>query len=100
MAWIAFSGYGMPHTDVDGAATALQKADYGEIHRLPEKYRQYLDLPLDDHMEVVYDDPSIDMNDINAIVERFGGDCVECGEIATDYKPFERLGPRFRPAPA
>jgi hypothetical protein len=33
--------------DVDGAAAALQKAGY-TVHRLPEKYRKYLQLPLDD----------------------------------------------------
>jgi hypothetical protein len=91
MAWIAFSGYGVPQTDVDAAQAALHKAGYGEVHRMPEKYRQYLDLPLDDHMEVVYDDPNVSIEDINAIVGEFGGDCAECGPIAADYKPFVRV---------
>jgi hypothetical protein len=43
MAYIAFSGY-MDGTDADGAAAALQKAGY-TVHRLPDKYRKYLQFP-------------------------------------------------------
>jgi hypothetical protein len=93
--FIAFSGY-MGNADVDGAAAALQKAGY-IVHRLPDKYRKYLELPLDDHMEAVFATPDNDENttriwdEINAIVDKFGGYCGECGPITTDYKPFVDL---------
>jgi hypothetical protein len=41
-------------------------------------------------------DPAIEICDINATVDKFGGDCIECGPIATDYKPFVDL---FRDTP-
>jgi hypothetical protein len=34
-----------------GAAAALRAAGY-TVHRMPEKYRRYLQRPLDDHLEV------------------------------------------------
>jgi hypothetical protein len=90
MAYITFSSYDGP-IDVDGAAAALQAASY-TVHRLPEKYRKYLELPLDDHMEAIYDNnPDIKIKDINAIVGKFGGDCLQCGPIATNYQPFVDL---------
>jgi hypothetical protein len=90
MAYIAFSSYCDPDLpiDVDGAAAALRAAGY-TVHRMPDKYRNSLQFPLDNHIEAVFGDPNLDnLGDINAIVEEFGGDCAECGPIATDCQPF------------
>jgi hypothetical protein len=90
MAPQSFSSYCDPDLpiNVDGAAAALRAAGY-TVHRLPDKYRKFLQFPLDDHIEAVFGDPNLDnLADINAIVEEFGGDCDECRPIATDYQPF------------
>ena len=71
MAYIAFSSYCDPDLpiDGDGAAAALRAASY-TVDRLPDKYRKFLQLPLDDHIEAVFGDPNLDnLADINAIVE-------------------------------
>jgi hypothetical protein len=92
MAYVAFSGYSDYPIDVDGAAVALQEAGY-TVHRLPDKYRKYSQLPLDDHMEVVIAGRDMDdvFDEVQDIVDNFGGDCIECGPIATNYQPFVDL---------
>jgi hypothetical protein len=94
MAYIAFNGCDNPDLDVDGAAAALREAGY-TVHRMPEKYRRYLQLPLDDHMEAVTAAPdgyeSEVEEEVRAIADRFGGDCIGCDPIGPEYKPFVEL---------
>jgi hypothetical protein len=104
MAKVAFSGeFGDPEwttadwpeveLDVDAAADELRKAGY-EVYRLPDKYGGRLAHPLDDFLELriegVDDDTLMKaiMDEVNAIVDRYGGLCDECGPIEPDRTPF------------
>jgi hypothetical protein len=93
MAYIAFSGGCEP--DPDSAAQDLRRAGY-EVFRMPERH-PILAHPLDDHIECVIessdDSKIIDavFSEINAIVDQYGGTCIECGPVAADYVPFEQL---------
>jgi hypothetical protein len=44
-------------------------------------------------MEAVIADRDEDVvwQEVSAIVDRFGGDCCECGPIGPEYKPFVDL---------
>jgi hypothetical protein len=90
MAYVAF-GVGIDY-DADGAAAELEQAGY-VVHRLPEKYRRLLRIPGDDHMEAVIADRDADdvFDEVGAIAERCGGDCIECGPIGPEYEPFVEL---------
>jgi hypothetical protein len=82
--------------DPDLAAAELRQAGY-EVFLLPDKYSGRLAHPLDDFIEAVIPGPNdpkvIDaiMNEIEAIVGRYGGVCFECGPIGRDYVPFAEL---------
>ena len=108
MASIAFSGeFGDPEwtndpkfdirLDVDAAAAELRQAGF-EVFRLPDKYRGRMKSsgqthPLDDFVEVRFDganDPDV-MNEINAIVQKYGGDCFARGPIEPGEEPFADL---------
>ena len=90
MGAIAFSGELNP--DPSGAAAALRRAGF-EVTMMPEKFRSRLTHPEDDFMEAsidgIDDDKIVDaiMDEIDAIVERCGGLCCECGPIPSDYVP-------------
>jgi hypothetical protein len=79
-----------------GAAAALRRAGF-EVTMMPERFRAYLDHPGDYFMEAsiagTHDDKSMRAiwDEINAIVDRHGGDCWECGPILSDHVPFEGL---------
>jgi len=90
MAYIAF-GTEIEY-DADGAATELEQAGY-EVHRLPEKFRRLLEIPGDDHMEVVItsDDENDVLKEVDSIAEKYGGACCECGPIGPEYEPFVEL---------
>jgi hypothetical protein len=91
MAYIAFAD-GVEY-DVDGAATELERAGY-VVHRLPWKFRRLLEIPGDDHMEVVItgrDDEDEVWEEVHAIANKYGGDCVEWGPIGPEYQPFVEL---------
>src|SRR6516162_5182436 len=107
MANVAFSGdFGDPEwraaywpdveLDVDAAADELRKAGY-EVYRLPDKYGGRLAHPLDDFLELRIE--GVDeykvmvaiMDEVNAIVSRYGGLCDECGPIEPDRTPFADL---------
>lgn len=107
MASIAFGGgLGDPeftddlerHTDFnpDLAAAELREAGY-EVFLLPDKYSIQLAHPLDQFIEAVIVGPDdakvIDAisNEIETIVGKYGGLCIECGPIGRDYVPFAAL---------
>jgi hypothetical protein len=80
--------------DVDAAADELQKAGY-KVYRLPDKYRWLLTHPLDEFLELriegkTGDDKLIDAisDEVDAIVEKYGGFCDECGPVEPDRAPF------------
>ena len=84
-----------PHFDLDAdlAADELRQAGY-EIYRLPDRYRARLAHPLDNFVEAVVfgpNDPKVIgaiMDEVDAIVGKYGGCCFECGPIGRDYRPF------------
>jgi hypothetical protein len=91
---IAFSGELDP--DLSSAAIALRKAGF-EVTMMPEECRSRLAHPEDYFMEAsihgTYDDKIVDaiMDEINAIVDDYGGLCCECGPIPSDHVPFEGI---------
>jgi hypothetical protein len=93
MAYIAFGGGCKP--DPDSAADELRRAGY-EVFRMPDQHPILAD-PLDDHIECVIEGPDepkiIDaiFSEINAIVDQYGGLCMECGPVGADYVPFKEL---------
>jgi hypothetical protein len=97
--YIAFSDECRP--DPDAAAAELSRAGY-QVFRLPDEHPIPAE-PLDDHIECLIegaDDPKIMraiVNEVNAIVDRHGGLCIECGPAAADYVPFQELLREFRP---
>jgi hypothetical protein len=84
---------GRQHLDVDGAAAALRQAGY-EVHRMPDKYRWTLRHPRNDFLEATIASPADEegmgkvLDEVNHIVERFGGDAAEVGEVEPGYVPF------------
>jgi hypothetical protein len=93
MAYIAF-GVELEY-DADGAATELEQAGY-TVHRLPWKFRRLLEIPGDDHMEVVItgrdaDEAGVVLEEVDTIAGKYGGCCCECGPISSDYAPFVEL---------
>jgi hypothetical protein len=82
--------------DADLATDELRQAGY-EVSLLPDKYGGRLAHPLDNFIEAVISGPSdskvIDatMNEVEAIVCKYGGCCLECGPIGQDYVPFADL---------
>jgi hypothetical protein len=94
MGAIAFGGALNP--DPSGAAVALRRVGY-DVTMMPEKFRSRLTHPEDDFMEASIDGIDDDkivhaiMNEIDAIVGRYGGLCCECGPIPSDHVPFEGL---------
>ena len=97
MGTIAFSGDLDP--DPDSAAVALRKAGF-EVTMMPEEFKSRLAHPDDYFMEASIDgtddDKSVDaiMDEINTIVDGYGGLCCEWGPMFSDHVPFEGI---FRP---
>ena len=79
--------------DVDRAAVELLQAGY-KVSRLPDKYTAQLAHPLDNFIEAVVfgcNDPKVVgaiMDEVDAIVGKYGGICTECGPVRRDYVPF------------
>jgi hypothetical protein len=105
MATVAFSGdFGVASADwpdialdVDAAAGELWKAGF-EVHWLPDNYRGRCADPLDDFLELRVDGSHDDekhmvtiIDKVNAIVERHGGLCYECGPLEPGGTPFANL---------
>ena len=82
--------------DADFAADELRQAGY-EVFLLPDKYSAQLAHPLDDFIEAVIlgpNDPKVIdaiMNEVDAIVGKYGGLCIECGPIGRNYVPFAEM---------
>ena len=82
--------------DPERAAAELRQAGY-DVYLMPEKYSPRLAHPLDDFIEAVIVGPNdpkvIDaiMNEVDAIVGKYCGVCIECGPIGRDYVPFADL---------
>ena len=97
MGTVAFSGELDP--DPSSAAVALRRAGF-EVTMMPKKFRSRLAHPEDYFMEAsidgTHDDKIVEaiMDEINAIVDGYGGLCCECGPIPSDHVPFEGI---FRP---
>ena len=93
MAYVAF-GVEVEY-DADGAAAELEQAGYS-VHRLPEKFRRLLEIPGDDHMEVVItgrdaDEAAEVLQEVGTVTRKYGGECCECGPIGPEYEPFVEL---------
>ena len=93
MAYVAF-GVEVEY-DADGAAAELEQAGYS-VHRLPEKYRRLLEIPGDDHMEVIITGRDADeavevLQEVGTVTRKYGGECCECGPIGPEYEPFVEL---------
>jgi hypothetical protein len=79
--------------DPAAAAAELRWAGY-EVFLLPEKYRHLLTHPLDDFIEAHIegpDDPKIInaiVSEVEAIVDKYGGVCMEFGPVREDHVPF------------
>ena len=92
VACVAFSGDLNPN--VSAAAVALARQGY-EVALMPERYRPLLCHPLDDFLEafkrVRGNEEAITratsgmMDEVNSIVDAFGGDCFESGAVENDY---------------
>lgn len=82
--------------DVDAAAAELRQAGY-EVFRMPDKYSVLLAHPLDDFIEAIIEGPDDDkvigavFEEVNSIVDKYGGLCDECGPVEPDYVPFVDL---------
>jgi len=82
--------------DPDLAADELRQAGY-EVSLLPDKYGGRLAHPLDDFIEAAILGKNVPkvttaiMDEIDAIVGKYGGLCIECGPIPEDYVPFANL---------
>ena len=96
MGAICFAGGDDLAPDPSGAAVALRRAGF-EVTIMPERFRPYLAEPVDYFMEAskagTHDDESIRAirNEISAIVDRYTGDCWECGPMLSDHVPFDGL---------
>jgi hypothetical protein len=103
--YVAFSGYDPPGSP-DGAEIALRQAGY-EVMRMPAAFRSRMEFPKDDFLLVtteiredrVWDSAVMRhvMNEINAIVDRYGGDLSECGPRGIRGAPFDELFPALGP---
>ena len=95
-ATVVFCGETDP--DPAAAAAALREAGY-EVVMMPEKFRSRLVHPRDDFIEVtkriVGDEvnQAIDamMDDVDTIVDRYGGMCDDGGQIDEDHVPFSDM---------
>jgi hypothetical protein len=87
MAILVFSGEYSP--DVDRAAAELQQAAYTVI-RFPDELRATLVHPRDDFLEVFIEGSDEDQvwQETNAIANKYGGLCDECGPMELDHVPF------------
>jgi hypothetical protein len=91
---IAFSGDLNP--DPSSAAVGLRKAGF-EVTMMPKKFRSRLAHPEDYFIEASIDgtddDKIVDaiMDEINAIVDGYGGLWCECGPMPPGYGPFEGI---------
>ena len=97
MTTAVFSGERDP--DPAAAAAALREEGH-EVVTMPEKFRSRLVHPRDDFIEVtkriVGDEVELGaiyamMGGVNSIVGRYGGMCLECGQIDENHVPFSTL---------
>jgi hypothetical protein len=79
----------------DACADALRAAGFA-VTRMDERYNRLMEIPPgipgDEVMEAVKAGTVDDVwEEIDEIVEPFGGDCNEAGEISDDHIPFQDL---------
>ena len=74
----------------DGGAMTLRRGQLLAGNDMPR-------FPLDDFIEAGIegpDDPKVInavMDEVNTIVKKYGGRCIECGRIGKNYEPFADL---------
>ncbi len=84
--------------DPVAAADALRKAGY-EVTMMPEKFRSSLAHPNDYFMEASIDGADHDeiiaaiSDEIDAIVDQYGGCCSACGPMSPCHVPFGEFEP-------
>jgi hypothetical protein len=99
---IVFSGDLDIPPDPDAAELALRRLGY-TVARLPDRLRHRITVPGDDFMQAYVDVRVADewkaasddewkaagaiMDEVNAIVDGYGGACLECGVEPLDYEP-------------
>jgi hypothetical protein len=91
---IAFCGTLDIPPDPDAAELALRRAGY-TVARLPDRLRRRIRIPGDDFMQAYLDvavadewkATSVIMDEINGIVDGYGGECLECGAEPLNYEP-------------
>jgi hypothetical protein len=90
MGEVCFSGDLNPNPD--GCAAALRAAGF-KVVRMPERFRKLMAVEGDEFLEAskVGTDLNAIWDEINAIAERFGGGCQECGEVSDGDVPFRSL---------
>ena len=90
--------------DPDAAAIDLRLAGF-EVARMPDRLRPFVYHPGDDFLKA-YKDVTVDvddrmetasvvMDDIQKVVEQYGGDCMECGAEPPDYDPEREFDDMF-----
>jgi hypothetical protein len=90
--------------DPDAAAIDLRLAGF-EVARMPDRLRPFVYHPRDDFLKA-YKDVTIDvddrmqtssvvMDDIEKIVDQYGGYCMECGAEPPDYDPEREFDDMF-----
>jgi hypothetical protein len=110
---VCFSG-DCPECDCGAAAEALRAAGF-EVHHLPPTVhaRIWGLHPLDDYLEVIIDGPpgheptpetdkimDVIWREIDGLVDRFAGTCLECRLINGSYEPFADLLQSLASGPA
>jgi hypothetical protein len=75
----------------DACADALRAAGFA-VTRMDDRFKRVLKIPGDEEMEATKTGTPGDVwKEIDKIIEPFGGDCQECGEISDDHIPFAGL---------
>jgi hypothetical protein len=92
---IAFCGDLDDAPDPDAAEIELRRAGYA-VARLPDRLQKRIRIPGDDFMQAFTDVAGavdemeiagVIMDELNEIVDRYGGACYECGPEPADYEP-------------
>jgi hypothetical protein len=90
--------------DPDAAERDLRRVGY-TVARMPDRLRPFLYHPQDDFLKAYIDvtvdvddrmkTSSVVMDDIQKIVDEYGGACMECGAEPQDYDPEREFDDMF-----